>query len=211
MENNKEEQLNDKQLKEVSGGQEALNSWVDEPMKKREEVLKAIEELMNCFKPKHQEKKMTDNKEKQLNDEKLEEVSGGTDSDADEMMEGPLKVYHTIQDVIEKIKNVFENQDGKIMSDSTKHNLNDEELINVNGGEDMEIIFGAKDLSSNSAQTIQSYAEPASVMNITPFVENSVSTINKYNEPVTHEYDVDKHDESYMKDISDYQKRPGGY
>ena len=53
MENNKEEQLNDKQLKEVSGGQEALNSWVDEPMKKREEVLKAIEELMNCFKPKH--------------------------------------------------------------------------------------------------------------------------------------------------------------
>ena len=53
MENNKEEQLNDKQLKEVSGGQEALNSWVDEPVKKREEVLKAIEELMNCFKPKH--------------------------------------------------------------------------------------------------------------------------------------------------------------
>ena len=211
MENNKEEQLNDKQLKEVSGGQEALNSWVDEPVKKREEVLKAIEELMNCFKPKHQEKKMTDNKEKQLNDEKLEEVSGGTDSDADEMMEGPLKVYHTIQDVIEKIKNVFENQDGKIMSDSTKHNLNDEDLIHVNGGEDMEIIFGAKDLSSNSAQTIQSYAEPASVMNITPFVENSVSTINKYNEPVTHEYDVEKHDESYMKDISDYQKRPGGH
>ena len=211
MENNKEEQLNDKQLKEVSGGQEALNSWVDEPMKKREEVLKAIEELMNCFKPKHQEKKMTDNKEKQLNDEKLEEVSGGTDSDADEIMEGPLKVYHTIQDVIEIIKNAFENQDGKIMSDSTKHNLNDEELINVNGGEDMEIVFGAKDFSSNSAQTIQSYAEPASVMNITPFVENSVSTINKYNEPVTHEYDVEKHDESYMKDISDYQKRPGGH
>ena len=30
---------------------------------------------------------MTDNKEKQLNDEKLEEVSGGTDSDSDEMME----------------------------------------------------------------------------------------------------------------------------
>ena len=53
MENNKEEQLNDKQLKEVSGGQEALNSWVDETVKKREEVLKAIEELMNCFKPKH--------------------------------------------------------------------------------------------------------------------------------------------------------------
>ena len=73
MENNKEEQLNDKQLKEVSGGQEALNSWDDEPMKK------------------------------------LEEVSGGTDSDADEMMEGPLKVYHTIQDVIETIKNAFEN------------------------------------------------------------------------------------------------------
>lgn len=210
MENNKEEQLNDKQLKEVSGGQEALNSWVDEPVKKQQEVLKAIEELMNCFKPKHQEK-MTDNKEKQLNDEKLEEVSGGTDSDADEMMEGPLKVYHTIQDVIDKIKNVFENQDGKIMSDSTKHNLNDEDLIHVNGGEDMEIVFGAKDFSSNSDQTIQSYAEPASVMNITPFVENSVSTINKYNEPVTHEYDVEKHDESYMKDISDYQKRPGGH
>ena len=71
---------------------------------------------------------MTDNKEKQLNDEKLEEVSGGTDSDADEMMEGPLKVYNTIQDVIETIKNAFENQDGKIMSDSTKHNLNDENM-----------------------------------------------------------------------------------
>ena len=84
------------------------------------------------------------------------------------------------------------------MSDSIKHNLNDEELIHVNGGEDMEIVFGAKDLSSNSAQTIQSYAEPASVMNITPFVENSASTINK-------------HDESYMKDKSDYQKRPGGH
>ena len=97
------------------------------------------------------------------------------------------------------------------MSDSTKHNLDDEELIHVNGGEDMEIVFGAKDFSSNSDQTIQSYAEPASVMNITPFVENSVSTINKYNEPVTHEYDVEKHDESYMKDISDYQKRPGGH
>ena len=53
MENNKEEQLNDKQLKEVSGGQEALNSWVDEPVKKQQEVLKAIEERMNCFKPKH--------------------------------------------------------------------------------------------------------------------------------------------------------------
>ena len=53
MENNKEEQLNDKQLKEVSGGQEAVNSWVDEPVKKQQEVLKAIEELMNCFKPKH--------------------------------------------------------------------------------------------------------------------------------------------------------------
>ena len=53
MENNKEEQLNDKQLKEVSGGQEAVNSWVDEPVKKHQEVLKAIEELMNCFKPKH--------------------------------------------------------------------------------------------------------------------------------------------------------------
>ena len=53
MENNKEEQLNDKQLKEVSGGQEALNSWVDEPVKKQQEALKAIEELMNCFKPKY--------------------------------------------------------------------------------------------------------------------------------------------------------------
>ena len=97
------------------------------------------------------------------------------------------------------------------MSDSIKYNLNDEELIHVNGGEDMEIVFGAKDLSSNSAQTIQSYAEPASVMNIIPFVENSVSTINKYNEPAAHEYDVEKHDESYAKDISDYQKRPGGH
>ena len=48
-------------------------------------------------------------------------------------------------------------------------------------------------------------------MNITRFVDNPASTINKYNEPAGHEYDVEKHDESYMKDISDYQKRPGGH
>ena len=53
MENNREEQLDDEKLEETSGGQATLNSWVDEPAKKQEEVLKAIEELMNCFKPKH--------------------------------------------------------------------------------------------------------------------------------------------------------------
>lgn len=52
---------------------------------------------------------MENNKEEQLNDKQLKEVSGGTDSDADEMMEGPLKVYHTIQDVVETIENAFEN------------------------------------------------------------------------------------------------------
>ena len=44
------------------------------------------------------------------------------------------------------------------MSDSIKHNLNDEEVINVNGGEAMEIVFVSKDLSSNSVHTIQLYA-----------------------------------------------------
>ena len=53
MENNREEQLDDEKLEETSGGQATLNSWVDEPKKKREEVFKAIEELMNCFKPHH--------------------------------------------------------------------------------------------------------------------------------------------------------------
>lgn len=50
---------------------------------------------------------MENNKEKQLNDEKLEEVNGGQEtlSDDDEMMEGPLKVYHTIQDIIQTVNN----------------------------------------------------------------------------------------------------------
>ena len=47
---------------------------------------------------------MEKDKEKQLNDEKLEEVNGGADSETDEMMEGPLKVYHTIQDIIQTMK-----------------------------------------------------------------------------------------------------------
>lgn len=54
---------------------------------------------------------MENNKEKQLNDEKLEEVNGGNVavSDDDEMMEGPLKVYHTIQDIIQTMKDTFGN------------------------------------------------------------------------------------------------------
>ncbi|MGN1404929.1 MAG: hypothetical protein ACI4WM_01555 [Erysipelotrichaceae bacterium] len=54
---------------------------------------------------------MENNKEKQLNDEKLEEVSGGQEtlSESDEMMEGPMKVYKTIKDAMEAIKNAFGN------------------------------------------------------------------------------------------------------
>lgn len=40
---------------------------------------------------------------------KLEEVNGGADSETDEMMEGPLKVYHIIQNVKQIIKNSFGN------------------------------------------------------------------------------------------------------
>ena len=52
---------------------------------------------------------MEKDKEKQLNDEKLEEVNGGTDSETDEMMEDPLKIYHTILDIMEKMKDAFKN------------------------------------------------------------------------------------------------------
>lgn len=52
---------------------------------------------------------MENNIEKQLNYEKLEEVNGGADSENDEMMEGPLKVYHTIQNIIQTMKDSFEN------------------------------------------------------------------------------------------------------
>ena len=53
MENNREKKLDDEKLEETSGGQETINSWVYEPKKKQEEVFKAIEELINCFKPHH--------------------------------------------------------------------------------------------------------------------------------------------------------------
>ena len=61
--------------------------------------------------------------------------------------------------------------------------FNDEQLSHVNGGEDVEIVFGSKDLSSNSSETIQSYTEPDSQMTIVPFVENTNQTIQKYQEP----------------------------
>ena len=155
---------------------------------------------------------MEKDKEKQLNDEKLEEVNGGADSETDEMMEGPLKVYHTIQDIIQTMKDTFGNQQGNsTMKEGIGRQLNYEELSLVNGGENVEIVSGTKDLSSGSTQNILSYTEPDPVMTIMPFVENSAPTIQKYIEPVTQEDDDVETSAGVFKDLTDYQKRPGGY
>ena len=69
------------------------------------------------------------------------------------------------------------------MSENTINKLSDEQLSHVNGGEDVEIVFGTKDLSSGNTQNIQSYTEPESQMTIVPFVENTNQTIQEYQDP----------------------------
>ncbi|MGN1404928.1 MAG: bacteriocin [Erysipelotrichaceae bacterium] len=68
--------------------------------------------------------------------------------------------------------------------------LSDEELKNVSGGEDVDIVFGTKDLTSSSTQNIQSYTEPNPILTITPFVENTQQTIQNYVEPSNDDADV---------------------
>lgn len=97
------------------------------------------------------------------------------------------------------------------MKEDIIRELNHEELSLVNGGESVDIVNGTKDLSSGSTQNIQSYTEPDPVMTIVPFVENSAPTIQKYIEPVTQEDDDVEMSAGIFKDLSDYQKRPGGY
>lgn len=69
------------------------------------------------------------------------------------------------------------------MKEDISRQLNDEELSCVNGGEDVEIVFGTKDLSSGNTQNIQPYTEPDSQMTIVPFVENTNQTIQEYQDP----------------------------
>ena len=97
------------------------------------------------------------------------------------------------------------------MKEGIGRQLNYEELSLVNGGENVEIVSGTKDLSSGSTQNILSYTEPDPVMTIMPFVENSAPTIQKYIEPVTQEDDDVEISAGVFKDLTDYQKRPGGY
>ena len=69
------------------------------------------------------------------------------------------------------------------MNENAIKQLKDEELENVSGGEDVEIVFGTKDLSSGNTQNIQPYTEPDSQMTIVPFVENTNQTIQEYQDP----------------------------
>lgn len=62
--------------------------------------------------------------------------------------------------------------------------IDDKALEQVSGGQDAEIVFGTKDLSPETSQDIQSYTEPND-MEITPYVENTQQTIQKYEEPTT--------------------------
>ena len=62
--------------------------------------------------------------------------------------------------------------------------IDDKALEQVNGGQEVEIVFGTKDLSSETSQDIQPYTEP-NEMEITPFVEDTQQTIQKYEEPTT--------------------------
>ena len=57
--------------------------------------------------------------------------------------------------------------------------IDDKALEQVNGGQEVEIVFGTKDLSSETSQDIQPYTEP-NEMEITPFVEDTQQTIQKY-------------------------------
>lgn len=66
--------------------------------------------------------------------------------------------------------------------------IDDKVLEQVNGGQDVEIVFGAKDLSPETSQDIQPYMEP-SEMKIAPYVENTQqTTIQKFEEPTTDFY-----------------------
>lgn len=62
--------------------------------------------------------------------------------------------------------------------------IDDKALEQVNGGQDVEIVFGTKDLSSETSQDIQPYTDPNEMV-ITPFEENAQQTIQKYEEPTT--------------------------
>ena len=62
--------------------------------------------------------------------------------------------------------------------------IDDKALEQVNGGQEVEIVFGTKDLSSETSQDIQPYTE-SNEMEITPFVEDTQQTIQKYEEPTT--------------------------
>ena len=62
--------------------------------------------------------------------------------------------------------------------------IDDKALEQVNGGQEVEIVFGTKNLSSETSQDIQPYTEP-NEMEITPFVEDTQQTIQKYEEPTT--------------------------
>lgn len=63
--------------------------------------------------------------------------------------------------------------------------IDDKNLEQVNGGQEIEIVFSTKDLSPDTSQDIQPYTEP-NEMKIMPFVENTQqTTIQKFEEPKT--------------------------
>lgn len=66
--------------------------------------------------------------------------------------------------------------------------IDDKILEQVNGGQEVEIVFGTKDLSSNTSQGIQPYTEPDNEMKIIPFVENAQQKIQEYKEPSSNFY-----------------------
>lgn len=59
--------------------------------------------------------------------------------------------------------------------------IDDKALEQVSGGQEVEIVFGTKDLSPDTSQDIQPYTE-SNNMEITPYVENTQQTIQKYEE-----------------------------
>lgn len=66
--------------------------------------------------------------------------------------------------------------------------INDEALEKISGGQEVEIVFGAKDLSLGTSDTIQPYTEPNNEMKIIPFVENTQQKIQEYKEPSNNFY-----------------------
>ena len=65
--------------------------------------------------------------------------------------------------------------------------IDDRVLEQVNGGQDVEIVFGTKDLSPETSQDIQPYTEPNEIK-IVPFVENTQQKIQEYKEPSSNFY-----------------------